>query len=36
MVIPTGGMAVTGGALAATVLTGPRPPATPGSPAVFR
>jgi hypothetical protein len=36
MVVPTGGMAVTGGALAATVLTGPRPPVTPGEPAIFR
>lgn len=36
MVVPTGGMAITGGALAATVLTGPRPPVTPGEPAVFR
>lgn len=36
MVVPTGGLAVSGGSLAATVLTGPRPPVTPGEPAVFR
>jgi hypothetical protein len=36
MVVPTGGLPISGGSLNATVLTGPRPPVTPGEPAVFR
>jgi len=36
MVVPTGGLAITGGALVANVLTGPRPARVPGEPAVFR